>query len=73
MRQPNALPTIDKPRDARPSKATAKPQERTYKNKTMRLTIDKTHDQYLQAIASQMGVTPKDALNFLLWKLREAN
>jgi hypothetical protein len=39
----------------------------------MRLTTDKTHDQYLQAIASQMGATPKDALNFLLWKLRESN
>lgn len=39
----------------------------------MRLTINKTHDGYLQAIASQMGATPQDALNFLLWKLRESN
>ena len=39
----------------------------------MRVTINKTHDQYISAIASQMGATPQDALNFLLWKLRESN
>src|SRR5437868_3064732 len=39
----------------------------------MRLTIDKTHDKYLQLLASQMDATPKEIINFLLWKLRESN
>lgn len=39
----------------------------------MRVTINKTHDQYLQAIASQMGCNAQEALNFMLWKLRESN
>ncbi|OUL21481.1 hypothetical protein BV378_26550 [Nostoc sp. RF31YmG] len=39
----------------------------------MRLTINKSHDQYISAIASQMGTTPQQALNWMLWKLRESN
>ncbi|MBD2207830.1 hypothetical protein H6G33_36500 [Calothrix sp. FACHB-1219] len=39
----------------------------------MRLTINKAHDAYINAIASQMGTTPQQALNWMLWKLRESN
>ncbi|BAY67218.1 hypothetical protein NIES22_73810 (plasmid) [Calothrix brevissima NIES-22] len=39
----------------------------------MRLTINKSHDGYINAIASQMGTTPQNALNFMMWKLRESN
>jgi hypothetical protein len=39
----------------------------------MRVTINKAHDGYISAIASQMGTTQQEALNYLLWELRRSN
>jgi hypothetical protein len=39
----------------------------------MRLTTPKHHDTYIDAIASQMGATRQEALNYLLWELRKNN
>jgi hypothetical protein len=38
----------------------------------MRISIDKTHEKYLQFLASEIDATPKEVLNFLIWKLRES-
>lgn len=44
------------------------------KSKSVRLTLPKHHEIYLQSIASQMGVeNTSEALNYLLWELRKAN
>ncbi|UKP01591.1 hypothetical protein [Nostoc sp. UHCC 0870] len=39
----------------------------------MRLSINSTHDQFLQTIAAQMSASPAEALNYLLWELRRQN
>jgi|GEM_PF-1269206 len=42
--------------------------------KDMRLSVKKHHEQYLQLIASQMGINDSsEALNMLLWELRRIN
>ncbi|MBD2359245.1 hypothetical protein H6G41_32460 [Tolypothrix sp. FACHB-123] len=42
--------------------------------KSLRLTISKHHEIYLNSIASQMGVNnTSEALNYLLWELRRQN
>ncbi|WP_414579306.1 hypothetical protein [Anabaena sp. CCY 9402-a] len=39
----------------------------------MRLSVNATHNQFLQTIASQMSASPAEALNYLLWELRRQN
>lgn len=38
----------------------------------MRISIDQTHHKYLQFLSAELDATPKEVLNFLLWKLRES-
>lgn len=46
----------------------------TYSGKQMRITVKKHHEQYLQMISAQMGVSDTaEALNMLLWELRRIN
>ncbi|MBD2214872.1 hypothetical protein H6G27_34255 [Nostoc linckia FACHB-104] len=38
----------------------------------MKITISKTHQQYINAIASQMNASPSEVITYLLWELRKA-
>lgn len=39
----------------------------------MRITIDRVHEKYLQTLGTEMDASPREVVNFLLWKMRESN